>query len=723
MSRWSATLLCLLLLSPVLSPAQDLVEPWRIDSDEPVEYDILTGQMIATNGVTVHYRGVVLSARRALLNQQTGQVEAEGNVLLEREGQLWTGDRLRYNFKTGHMSGEDFKTGDPPFFAQGDAIVADQKSDVYVLANGYVTTDDVAEPAYRIRTKSLVVVPGDYVEARNATLLLGNTPVFYFPYFRRTLKQHGNHWDATPGYRSVDGPFLLTSYNWYWDERLDGKVHIDGRVKRGVGFGPDFNWHLPTLGEGSLETYYIDDQDPGRDDQGNPIDPERYRVWLTHIANPATNLTVRGAFRYQSDAEVTRDFFESQYRDNVQPSTFVEVNKMWSNYSLDLLAQPRVNDFFETVERLPDIKLTGFRQQLGPTPLFYDNESTFGWYRRKFADNETNSFSAARADSFHQVTLPRTFFNWLNVTPRAGGRYTYYSEAEGSGATTSEEERWVFNTGAEVSTKASRVWAGARQDFFGIDGLRHILTPSANYVYVPDPHPGPDRLPQFDYVVPSTRLLPIDFPDFNAIDGVDSQNTIRFGLQNKLQTKRRGQIDNVVNWRLFMDWRLDPRDDQRTYSDAYSDMDLKPWHWLTLTSQLRYDVNDLTWREANHIITFTPSTRWSLSLGQRYLDDNDPLLGTTPGNNLFFGTLYYRLSDNWGFRVYQRYEAEDGILEEQDYTVYRDLRSWTAAFTLRVRDERDGPTDVTAAVTFSLKAYPRYALGDDINRPSLLIGN
>ncbi len=31
--------------------------------------------------------------------------------------------------------------------------------------------------------------------------------------------------------------------------------------------------------------------------------------------------------------------------------------------------------------------------------------------------------------------------------------------------------------------------------------------------------------------------------------------------------------------------------------------------------------------------------------------------------------------------------------------------------------------DVTAAVTFSLKAFPRYGVGDDVNRPTLLLGH
>ena len=63
-------------------------------------------------------------------------------------------------------------------------------------------------------------------------------------------------------------------------------------------------------------------------------------------------------------------------------------------------------------------------------------------------------------------------------------------------------------------------------------------------------------------------------------------------------------------------------------------------------------------------------------------------------------------------------------MEEQSYSLYRDFRSWTGALTFRVRDRRTaGPKDYTIAVTFSLKAFPRFGLGDDSNKPTLLLGN
>ena len=109
-----------------------------------------------------------------------------------------------------------------------------------------------------------------------------------------------------------------------------------------------------------------------------------------------------------------------------------------------------------------------------------------------------------------------------------------------------------------MSFKASQLWTGATNSFLQVDGLRHIIEPSVNYVYVPNPSTPPSQLPQFDSALPSLLLLPVEFPDYNNIDSMDSENVIRLGLRNTLQTKRDGQLDNLLDWNLMIDWRLNP---------------------------------------------------------------------------------------------------------------------------------------------------------------------
>ena len=705
---------------PIRAAEED--NSWTIESESGLNYNVNEGTITYTNTVMVRHAGATLTAGRAQLNQQTGDILAEGDVRIEWEGKVWYGQRAEFNFKTRRLIGSEFKTGERPFFVRGDAVVGDRQANVYVLANGLMTTDDYDKPGYSVRAKSVTIVPGEYVECRHAVLYLGNTPIFWVPRFHRNLKKHPNHFVFTPGYRSKYGPYLLTSYEWYWNERLDGAIHVDGRLKRGIGVGPDINYHLPKFGEGQFKYYFADDQDPGLDGRGLPIDEERQRIWFTHVGSLRTNLTLRSAVRYQTDSLIVRDFFETEYKDNTQPTTFVELNQIWPNWSLNLMAQPRINDFQETVERLPDVKLTGLRQRIGGTPVYYESESSAGYFEHEFAYVDTNRFAAFRADTFHQLVIPWTMFGWLNLAPRAGARYTYYGESSGPGFMSEEQERTVFNTGAEASFKASRTWAGSRSKFFQIDGMRHIVKPSINYAWVPNPNVQPRNLPRFDYELPSAQLLPITYPDYNSIDSIDSQNVIRFGLENKVQTKRAGEIDNVVHWLLYTDWRLKPRDDQETFADLYSKLDLKPFQRITFSSEVNYDLNNGNWDQLNHSATLSPNDVFSWSVGHRYLRDG-AFYGTNVGNNILFSSIYLRASQNWGARAQHYYNLRDGFLQGQYYSIYRDLRSWTVALTVRVLRNEDGGLDYGGAITFSSKAAPRFQLEDDINKPTLLLGH
>jgi len=728
--RQTLTLALLAAILPLLASAQT-EEAWEVKALPPdgwVEWDEPGGTATGTN-VVIKYGGAVLTAERATVSLATGDTEADGQVRIQRDDQIWAGEHIRYNFKTRQMETDQFRTGKTPVFAAGQGLQGDISNQVYTARNAYVTSDDIAEPRTKIRASHLTIVPGKYVQARNAVLYVGGVPMFYFPYYKRNLGERSNHFFFIPGYRSKFGPYLLSSYNWFMGEELDGALHLDYRVKRGIGAGPDVNLHLGRWGEAAIKYYYLYDLEPNKDADGVPVPDNRHRLSLGYDAVPFTNFNVKAAVSYQTDPLLLHDFFESEHRRNPQPGTFVELNKLWDNFSLDAYVQPRVNEFYETVERLPDIKLSAFRQQLGPLPVFYESESSAGWYQREFAEitnsfPRTNNFSAARADTYHQLTLPHTFFGWLNVAPRVGGRFTYYGQGYGLGAMTDEEYRGVFNTGAEVSFKASRIWSEAHSKLLEVQGLRHIIEPSANYVFVPDPHPGPPRLPQFDYESPSLRLLPIEYPDYNAIDSIDSQNVFRLGLRNKLQTKRDGRVEDLLSWDVYTDWRLDPHTNQNTFADLYSDMIFRPRSWITFESQVRYDIDHGQFRLAFHNLTLQPNETWSLGLGHWYLRDD---FSTSPtalgqGNNLFMSTLYYRLNENWALRTTHHFEARDGRLEEQFYTIYRDFRSWTGALTFRVREDSLGREDYTVAFTFSLKARPRYGVGGDAVKPEQLLG-
>ncbi len=707
----------------------------EIQPDAPmgyVTYDFATGTFLGTNGVFVSYGDAVLTADSVTVNRDTGEVVADGNVRIDQAGQIWLGEHVDYNFLTHQMRTEQFRTGHPPVFGSGESLTGDTSNKVYNLQKAQVTSDDISHPAYYIQAARMRMVPGKYIEAWNGVLYVKGVPCFYFPYYRRNLGEHADNLNVLPGYYTDFGPYLLSSYRWYLNDTLDGTIHADYRERRGFAGGPDLNLHLGQWGDPVFRYYYLHDLAPNLTTNLPTAEPiPKNRQWFEmewQTTNfPATNMNLKAAVNYQSDPLLLHDFFEGAYTEDPQPLTFTEANKYWDNWSLDALTTPRVDNFFDQVERIPDVKLTGWRQEIFDTPIYYESESSAGYYRKLLAETNTffggtngpgDDYSAARADTYQQLVLPHTFFGWLNVMPRVGGRFTYYSHETGPGATNDEAYRTVFNTGLDASFRASQLWEGASNSFFQVNGLRHIIEPSASYAFIPHPSVAPQQLPQFDTELPSPMLLPIQLPDYNDIDSIDSENVIRFGLRNILQTKRVDGLEDLANWNLLLDWRLHPNPGQQTFNDLYSDLELRPRSWLTFDSQVRYDINNGYFNLAYHQVTLTPNEWWSVSLAYDYSRAGF----VDSGDNLISSAIFLRINDNWGLRTEHDFNAVDGHLQDQFYTVYRDMRFWTAALTFRVTDNQGAPVDYTVGFSFSIKAHPKYGVGADAVEPYHLVG-
>ena len=191
-------------------------------------------------------------------------------------------------------------------------------------------------------------------------------------------------------------------------------------------------------------------------------------------------------------------------------------------------------------------------------------------------------------------------------------------------------------------------------------------------------------------------------------------------MNNRLETKRAGELDNLASWQVFTDWYLRPRTNQTTFSDIFSDLQFKPRSWLTFDSQTRFDIDTRRFNLAQDSLTFQPNNTWNWTVGQFFLRDNPATWGT--GNNLITSAMFYRLNENWGCRLAHFFDARTGTLEEQDYTIYRDLRSWTAALTFRALNNGPNGHEFAVAATFSFKAFPRFRLGDDTVNAASLVG-
>ena len=691
--------------------------PWKLEAlngDGDIKYDLKSGEMRATKGVRVTYKAgspdeTVLTSNSAVLNQKSGLINATGNVFLRRDGVVWASERIEYNFRTKIIKAAQFSSSNLKFFIKGENMSGNRTNGVYRAENTVFTSDNYSDPDFYIKAKKIEVAPGEYALFRGATIYAGKVPIFCLPYYKRNLQKNPWNIHVSPGFNSEWGGFLKNSIRWPGDGAFGGEFNLDYRTERGLGLGPSIEYENPQWGKGLLNVYRAYDDDPLTDSRGIALGRERDLLQWSHRLKH-DDLTVTGVLNYESDEYMRRDFFQDQYQRNIQPSSYFEASKNWSNYNLSVLMQARVNEFYETIQRTPDIKLSGTRHQLGNSQFYYDTESSFGYFERRYDyTSNHNAYGLFRADTLHQVYLPKTYGGWLNVTPRLATRFTHYGKSNGIGTTKNSSERYMTHAGLEISTKLSKMMPKFDSKLLGItNGARHIVKPSINYAFIPKPNLVPNEIDQFDYEITSPRLLPIELPEYNAIDNIDTKNVVRMSLRNRLQTKRNDSVIDVVDWDIYTDWRLNPEPNQNTFADAFSDTYLRPRDWLTLNSNLRYDVDNSIWRTYTHGIEVHPkSHRWSLNAGQFYYLAQ-PSTSREARTDVYYSGLGFNLNENWSFITRQYYDSKDGRLSRHNYMFERDMRSWTFFVDLSFRKANDRRGDGTSiSFNYSLKASPR----------------
>ena len=136
--------------------------------------------------------------------------------------------------------------------------------------------------------------------------------------------------------------------------------------------------------------------------------------------------------------------------------------------------------------------------------------------------------------------------------------------------------RPVVDTGVEASFKVSRQYGDVESSAFGLDRLQHIIQPYVNFSEVEDFGVGSRQLLQFDRQLPTTQLLPINFPQYNSIDAIDEATVVRMGVRNRLQTKRDALTFNWLEVDTFFQVNAYDPAYQTKVSNVFNQVSFRP---------------------------------------------------------------------------------------------------------------------------------------------------
>ena len=729
--------------------------PIEINSDA-TRYE--GGVAIGEGNVVVRYGIVTIYCDYAEYNPDTHDIILRGNVRFFQDRYAFVADRAIYNVQTKQLKMSDFGGPKQPFQVVGDTVLS-LKENEYTILNGLITTSDSSKPDYYLRARTIRIYSGDRIILSNATVFVGRVPILWFPYLYQSLNDQFSY-NLSPGYDSTWGAYLLTTFTFPIATNVSGTVRVDLRSSRGPALGLDVHYHLGEQKEsfGRLQVYGIEDQEPNLNETALnrvPIDEGRYRLLYQSRTKLTDDTSAVVDFNKLSDQYLLQDFYPNIFAYNPQPDTYSELVKQGEAYTLTALVRPQVNTFQETAERLPDLGWEVARTPLFNGPIFYESTNSAALLHRAFAGQTGNQsvnlssgalnpdYQAFRFDSFHQFSFPKTYFGWLSIDPNVGFRGTYYSTTgtfteanstndlpEGILNERGARFRFLMNAGVEGSFKLSKAYEGVQAHWLGLDGLRHIIQPYADFSWESQPNVPPSDILPFDQYIQSTRLQAIDLPQFNSIDSLERWSILRLGIRNRLQTRR---DSSTVNW-LDIDTYFDVNFDNplgqmippsstsvsrttplqppnETFSNVFERVRFQPVPWLYLSVDSQVPLLDKGFWEVNTYADWTATPNLEVRVGHTYLQSN-PFYQDS--SELSFYT-YMRLNDNWGFSIYEDYQFKTGTLNQQTYALHRDLSSWVGAIGLNITNNGSGKSQVALVLSFTLKDLPRFGIPLNLN--------
>ena len=659
--------------------------PYRIDAPS-MQMDKDSGWGQGEGGVTITRGDQVLKADKVRVNINTGDVVADGNVELRRGTDVWKGETLKYNFRTRVGIAENFDLKFGPVAVEAGKGGRDGEG-LYSLEQVKVTTCGNDHPHkcwhYHMKAKRVEVDPEEYLKAWGGLLYLGKVPVMYVPYWYRDLDgEYGLTME--PGYESRHGFMLLNSYRYRFANGLRARTHLDYRSKRGLGGGQDVTWEDESIGNGRLRLYYLYDQKEM--DEADPlydeVDENRGRVRFEHRVDPTERDTVRAFVHWLSDAALLEDFFENEFRESRQPENQLSWNRWGELVNYGVVGRFRVNDFYDTVQRLPEAWLTVNRVEMGESQVFYETKSEAAYLEHLMSsleDDPQDDYSTFRADTWHQFNRPSKL-GAFNVMPVAGARATYYADTleresvlvpggvddfgVSYGASTNDvytsagaDLRMIFDIGIETSLKAFKIWDSASGP------RRHVAEPYIAYRLRPEPNVTPDELYQFD-----------------EIDDVDEDNRMRLGVRNKLQRKVGGRSWTTMDLDLWGDALFATDEGQDTLDSLGMRARIRPSKWVAIESDALYSASYSGLEEFNARLRFWQKVM-DADVEYRYWDRD--VLGVDI-SSLVDGHLTFRANEAWSFQLFGRYEFEEQRVETEGGYVQLGLDCLTFRVTGKV---------------------------------------
>lgn len=435
--------------------------------------------------------------------------EIIGSPVLSEDGEVYTGKRMRYNFKTGQGSLAAADTELEGAFYHG-AKIKKVATDTYFIEDGVYTTCDAEEPHYFFSSPKMKMIQGEELAAEWIWLNFGGVPApIPLPFIIVPL-QSGRRSGLIPPVFGSDARYgtYINRFGYFWamSDYMDINATMDYYTRGSFGLGSRFRYANRYNYNGFAEGSYRDftqgeSTDPGYSKQ---ID-WRIKVFHAQSFTPTLRLDANLEFASQDFLQNGTGNLNDLLRNEIISNA--TLSKTWDesgnsasiNYNRRQVLE--TNDIYEV---LPSALFRlaqsyPFRTSSGEA----DKEwyELFGYsYTGQFQNqrNKTRGVLDERLGLQHSVTADMSpKIGYFTLSPRIRFDSKWYNEQIEQFAVASSAGRDsiitneikelsavnTFDVGLNASTKFYGMF---NINSLGINAIRHTVTPSISYNYSPD---------------------------------------------------------------------------------------------------------------------------------------------------------------------------------------------------------------------------------------------
>jgi LPS-assembly protein len=608
---------------------------------------------------------------------------AQNNVIFVNNHMFALSDSLNYNISSGTITACNGSIYAAPIVIDTSKLHIEQR--YQKIENGTLYFGQPDDFALNISARSFEILRFKKVCAKSVTFRAGKVPIFYLPSCTFPIAERPFWLESDHGMQSNLGFFIRNDFYFRANEGVKAGGLLDVYAKRGLLFGPALKVEKREgLAKIFSESKFGFIRDNGSStlrnrnaDQQN-IKRDRFFLESKSVAHFGERVDAISHISWWSDSEVTRDFRPSWYEKEQISDSFIEATYRGDDYMLSAFSRLKLNNFYDTVAKIPDLRAEMLPKRLGETRLYH--LAYINYTHLKGRDIHKRQHEVDKFDGYYGICAPIFHNNWLNVKPFAGIRLTeYLKQSEYKNHT-----RSIFQFGFDISALFSGK-SDYTNELWHIHGIKHIIQPIVQYRYIPQARISDEHIPIIETRTFDTNLPIIDLADMKNVDDISPQNILRIGLKNMLQTSTDGYLArDLLKFDIYQDIRfkrnIDPTFNsmEKTLSDTYILTGLYPIHWFSLDCYARVDPKNLTLSEITTSTSVHDGDVWKLSLMVHSLQHDTCQCGVK------FTT---KLNSRIQIGISLHYDTRIKKFTEQRFSIYSILgHSWNTEFMLLIRN-------------------------------------